>query len=188
MEMTKEEFEKMYISTNITEMAYKLGVSVPYVYRKLDALGIPKKRSKKPLIIVDAENDDVDCNEFILNKKHGFTIHPNEDFQDPEWLSQKFNKVAAYIHLRYMAAREEKHVTYNKQAITLQRGQIVTSDDELRKLFNWGSRITVRKFLEDLKNDNKISLDKHKFGTIITVVDLARKNRNKIEVIDIDDN
>lgn len=104
-----------------------------------------------------------------MSSKHGFIIQPNEIFQDPEWLGQKFNKMTAHLHLRHMGVHKETHVTYNKQTVTLQKGQIVTSEEELRKLFKWGSNNTVRKFLNELCKDNKISMEKHRFGTIITI-------------------
>jgi len=48
----KEEFEKLYNSMTVQELADKFEVSVKTIYRKINKAGIPVKQKEK-LIIVD---------------------------------------------------------------------------------------------------------------------------------------
>ena len=100
----------------------------------------------------------------------GFFKIQREYLDTSEWVNGKsFDEAKAWIDIVGRANYAEAERFYKGNYQRVHRGQLATSEVELAKRWNW-SRDKVRRFLCNLTRASRITTDKTRVGTIITVV------------------
>lgn len=84
------------------------------------------------------------------------------------WQDKPFSKGQAWIDIILMVNHDDGKVIFRDSLYDVKRGQRITSELKLSDRWGW-SRNKVRKFLNDLKSDGMITIEKDKRKTLITV-------------------
>ena len=84
------------------------------------------------------------------------------------WESKPFPKPQAYFDLMLNSAEKETMVLFRNSRYKIDKGQQITSDNDLRNRWGW-SRTKVREFISVLQEFNYIKVDRNKKRTIITI-------------------
>lgn len=87
----------------------------------------------------------------------------------PIWYGERFSKGQAWVDLLMLANHSDKKIMFNRDFITVQRGQYLTSMVKLSEKWKW-NRKTVSSFLKLLENDNMITKVTDNTKTLITIV------------------
>ena len=82
---------------------------------------------------------------------------------------EPFTYRCAWIDLILMANHEDTKIQIRGEVIPVHAGQKWTSIRNLAKLWHW-SENRVRRFLKLLKKDGMIEVDRHTYGTLLTLV------------------
>jgi len=85
------------------------------------------------------------------------------------WLSEVFSRAHAWIDIIALARFKAGHARLRGVKITLDRGELCWSEIELAKRWKW-SRGKVRRFLSELKTDQRIVQRKTPVTTVISVL------------------
>lgn len=95
---------------------------------------------------------------------------------------EEFDKRSAWIDLLLMVNHTDKEVLINGHIICIQRGQRLTSEQELARRWKW-SRNKVRRFINLLENETMLSTNKRQgVGTIITIENYCKwQGLHKVE-------
>lgn len=103
------------------------------------------------------------------------------------WLSEKFSRGQAWADLIMIASYKES--SYRKRGIkvSLLRGQIGKSLDELSKRWMW-SIGKVKRFLNELENENQIKVVNGTVNQIITILNYDKYQSDSITNSNADDN
>jgi len=110
------------------------------------------------------------------NKKKGYVLLWRSLFDNPLFDDgQPYDKRSAWCELIAMANHRNNVVEYNGSAITIRRGQRLTSIRKLAKSWNW-SENRVRRYLSLLERHNMIETNRTKGGTILTIVNYDTYN------------
>lgn len=86
--------------------------------------------------------------------------------------SEEFDRRSAWIDLLLLANHDEKQVIFNNNAVTVKRGQRITSIRELAKRWHWGKDKTLR-YLRLLEALQMIHRDSDSNRTLITIVNYS---------------
>lgn len=93
----------------------------------------------------------------------------NRDLINHElWLSESFSRGQAWVDLIGLAQWHESQIRIAGQKITIKRGQCGWSELKLSQRWKW-SRDKTRRFLVELKRDNRILMEPNTRTTIITI-------------------
>lgn len=81
---------------------------------------------------------------------------------NPLWNSndEKFTRGQAWVDLLFIAAFKPKTLTIRGFVFNIQPGQLIWSQKRLAERWGWGNK-RVAKFLEELKNNQQISVKQH---------------------------
>lgn len=74
------------------------------------------------------------------------------------WLSEPFSRGQAWVDLLLLANHKPGHIRRRGVKITVNRGQVGWSQEALAERWKW-SKNKVRRFLDELKNDGRISTE-----------------------------
>lgn len=85
------------------------------------------------------------------------------------WNTGKFDKRSAWIDLLMMANHKETKLLFNGKLIEIQRGQFITSINNLASRWGW-SKSTVYQFLNILNSDNMIERESDNKRTLVTII------------------
>lgn len=85
------------------------------------------------------------------------------------WKSEKFSKAQAWIDLILLASHSERAVMSRGVWVDLERGQVGVSKTFLAERWSW-SRPKVDRYIDRLKNEQMIEVEKNAVGTVITVL------------------
>lgn len=88
------------------------------------------------------------------------------------WEKQPFSQGQAWIDLLMRAGYKDKTVAFDKQVISLNRGQFVTSERSLMEKWGW-NKTRVRTFLKLLESEKMITRKSDHLKTIITICNYA---------------
>jgi len=88
------------------------------------------------------------------------------------WEKQPFSQGQAWIDLLMRAGYKDKTVAFDKQVISLNRGQFVTSERSLMEKWGW-NKTRVRIFLKLLESEKMITRKSDHLKTIITICNYA---------------
>ena len=108
----------------------------------------------------------------MAKAKDGWYILSRSVVDSPVWnCDEPYDKRAAYIDLLLMANYEDKQLILNRSrnAITVHRGQLVTSYDHLANRWRWGKR-KVMTYLDQLEQVGLIEKKGTQYGTVLTLV------------------
>lgn len=113
----------------------------------------------------------------------GFFKIQREYLETSEWANgEPFDEAKAWIDIVGRANYAEAEIFYRGKYQRVHRGQLATSEVYLANRWNW-SRGRVRRFLRNLIDASRITTDKTRVGTIITVVNYDiyqdKRPRNK---------
>ena len=108
----------------------------------------------------------------MAKAKDGWYILSRSVVDNPVWTcDEPYDKRSAYIDLLLMANYEDKQLILNRSrnAITVRRGQLVTSYDHLANRWKWGKR-KVMTYLDQLEQVGLIEKKGTQYGTVLTLV------------------
>ncbi len=84
------------------------------------------------------------------------------------YFRERFTAALAYIDLFFLAAWTKRSFIIRGNEVTIERGQIAISEQNLANRWRW-SRNTVRKFLTELQKEGKIEQQKSRIINVITL-------------------
>lgn len=116
----------------------------------------------------------------------GFFKIQREYLETSEWLSGfPFDESKAWIDIVGRANYAEGEWFYKGKYQRVHRGQLATSEVELANRWNW-SRGRVRRFLRNLIDASRVTVDKSTVGTVITVLnyDIYQDRRTRKKTAD----
>ena len=85
------------------------------------------------------------------------------------WKSEKFSKAQAWIALILLASHSERAVMRRGGWVARDRGPVGVSKTFLAERWSW-SRPKVDRYIDRLKNEQMIEVEKNAVGTVITVL------------------
>lgn len=88
---------------------------------------------------------------------------------NPLWHSEPFTRGQAWVDMILLASHKETYFYVRGIKINLKRGQLAWSEVKLSERWGW-SRNKLRKFLNDMENEQQIKQQKSNVIQIITVV------------------
>ncbi len=97
------------------------------------------------------------------------------------WQDKPFAKGQAYMDLLLLSANSQSHTIFRNSIHKVESGQIVTSENELCKRWEW-SRTKLRSFLKLLEEASMIELTRDKSKTLITIFHnpvISKSNESK---------
>lgn len=97
------------------------------------------------------------------------------------WSEKPFTPGQAWIDLLLLAAFDDCKIKTEQDFITIKRGQTLTSVRNLSHQWGWGNGRVLR-FLNLLKKDNMILIEKTSRGSIITIVNYEKYQKIPGEV------
>ena len=100
--------------------------------------------------------------------KDGYIQLPRSITDEEDYYKDRFTRTQAYIDLFFLAAWTERTFRIRGNAVTIKRGQVATSENNLAVRWGW-SRNTVRKFISELEKDGKIEHHKSRIINVITL-------------------
>ena len=100
---------------------------------------------------------------------------------DPLYFAEPFTRMQAFLDLVLIATRQQVSFFKRGIKITVERGQIVKSENEFAERWKW-SRGKVRRFLDGLENGHKIVQQKSRLCNCISIV-----NYDKYQIDDTTD-
>ncbi|MCC8199416.1 MAG: hypothetical protein LIP06_12840 [Tannerellaceae bacterium] len=86
----------------------------------------------------------------------------------PEYFSEKFTRMAAWIDLLLLANHKTGYIRKRGIKVEIKRGQTAVSRETLSTRWKW-SPGKVTRFLEELEADGQITLQKNNVTTCITI-------------------
>ena len=90
------------------------------------------------------------------------------------WRSDEpFCKRAAWEDLILLVNHDDNNFMIGNQKIVVKRGQHWTSDDKLAQRWHWSIK-KVRAFLEFLKNENMMYIERTNRGSCVTLVNYGK--------------
>jgi hypothetical protein len=96
-------------------------------------------------------------------------IKVHRKIQDnPLWTCEPFSRGQAWIDLIAMANHKRSFFYKRGHKIDVERGHLARSEKELSDRWQW-SRTKVRKFLNDLEEEQQIKLQKNNLSTFISI-------------------
>ena len=116
----------------------------------------------------------------------GFFKIQREYIESAEWLNgSPFDEAKAWIDIVGRANYAEGEWFYKGKYQRVHRGQLATSEVELANRWNW-SRGRVRRFLRNLIDASRVTVDKSTVGTVITVLnyDIYQDRRTRKKTAD----
>lgn len=114
---------------------------------------------------------------------NGYIQLPRSIMDEEFYFQERFTRAQAYIDLFSVAAYTERTFRIRGNLVTIQRGQVATSENNLAIRWGW-SRNTVRKFLEQLVKDGKIEQQKSRIINKISLKDyyhVEQQNEQQVE-------
>ena len=115
--------------------------------------------------------------------KDGYIQLPRSITDEEDYYRDRFTRTQAYIDLFFLAAWTERTFIIRGNEVTVKRGQVATSEQNLAVRWSW-SRNTVRKFLSELEKGGKIEHQKSRIINVITLkyyFQLEQQNEHQIE-------
>ena len=107
------------------------------------------------------------------------------DFQNHWlWQDKPFSKGQAWIDMVLQSEKNQTHTILRNKVFRLNKGQIITSDNELASRWGW-SRTKLRDFLSLLQDTSMIKIDRDHAKTIITILnqpEIQELNQTESEV------
>ena len=100
--------------------------------------------------------------------KDGYIQLPRCITDEEDYFRDRFTRTQAYIDLFFLAAWKERTFLIRGNEVTVNRGQVAMSENNLAVRWGW-SRNTVRKFLDELKKGGKIEHQKSRIINVITL-------------------
>ena len=88
-------------------------------------------------------------------------------------INEPFDRRSAWIDLLLMANHRDKEIMFNGKAITVERGQRITSMRALAEKWHW-SREKVKRYLDLLESENMIIRESDKRRTLLTIVNYSK--------------
>jgi len=88
---------------------------------------------------------------------------------NPLWKSETFARGQAWVDLILLANHEDGYIYVRGHKIKVKRGQVGWSQNRLAERWGW-SRSKVRKFLQDLEEEQQIKQVKSHSSTVITLI------------------
>lgn len=113
----------------------------------------------------------------------GYIQLPRSIANEEDYFKDRFTRSQAYIDLFFIAAWTERKFFIRGNEVTVKRGQVATSEQNLAIRWSW-SRNTVRKFLSELEKGGKIEQQKSRIIKVITLnnyLDTEQQNEQQIE-------
>lgn len=97
--------------------------------------------------------------------------------ESDEWLSEPFTRSQAWVDLIGLARWKAGHARVKGTRINLERGQLCWSEVKLSERWKW-SRGKVRRFLQELENDQQIVQQKSPVTSVISLVNYHHHQPN----------
>jgi hypothetical protein len=88
---------------------------------------------------------------------------------NPMWLSEKFTRGQAWVDLIMLANHKPNYYYLRGNKVTVQRGQVARSADNLATRWGWGKG-KVQRFINELEIEQQIKLEKSNIINKITIV------------------
>ena len=85
------------------------------------------------------------------------------------WDEKPFDKARAWIDLILLAKYQDEKLVLDEKEILINRGSFMTSTLKLSTRWGW-SRNKVIRFLERLENEDMITINSYRCGTVISIV------------------
>ncbi len=89
--------------------------------------------------------------------------------ENPLWLSEPFTRAQAWIDLLIIANHKDSYIYVRGNKIDIKRGQVGWSIQKLSKRWRW-SVGKVNRYLNELKVDRQIDMQKNNVSSVITIV------------------
>jgi hypothetical protein len=97
-------------------------------------------------------------------------IKLHREIQDnPFWKSETFTRGQAWVDLLILANHKDGFIYVRGNKVSVKRGQVGWSQKRLSERWDW-SRNKVRKFLQDLEEEQQIRQHKSNVSTVITLI------------------
>ena len=115
--------------------------------------------------------------------KDGYIQLPRCITDEEDYYKDRFTRTQAYIDLFFLAAWTERKIFIRGNEVTVKRGQVATSEQNLAVRWRW-SRNTVRKFLLELEKGGKIEQQRSRIIKVITLkyyLGVEQPNEQQIE-------
>lgn len=106
----------------------------------------------------------------------GYILLHRQLIDHPLYFAEPFSRIMAWIDLLLMANHATGYIYVRGNRIEVNRGQVGLSEDTLAQRWKW-SRGKVRRFLNELENDQQIVQQKSRVKSLISVV-----NYNKYQL------
>lgn len=99
----------------------------------------------------------------------GYILLHRQLMDHPLYFAEPFSRIMAWIDLLLMANHATGYIYVRGNRIEVNRGQVGLSEDTLAQRWKW-SRGKVRRFLNELENDQQIVQQKSRVKSLISVV------------------
>lgn len=109
-----------------------------------------------------------------MESSKGFIILHRKILDSPIWrCDEKYSKRDAWIELILMANHKDKEIFFDGQAMTVHRGQLLTSQRKLADRWKW-HHCTVKRYIDMLKSSGMIQVDANTRATLISIVNYSK--------------
>jgi len=88
------------------------------------------------------------------------------------WQDKPFDKARAWIDLIMIANHEPRTILFDGHPVKVDRGQRMTSLSILAERWGW-SRSKVKRFIDVLKSEHMVDVERNSNGTLITIVNYS---------------
>lgn len=99
----------------------------------------------------------------------GYILLHRQIIDHPLYFAEPFSRIMAWIDLLLLANHATGYIYVRGNRIEVNRGQVGLSEDTLAQRWKW-SRGKVRRFLNELENDQQIVQQKSRVKSLISVV------------------
>lgn len=99
----------------------------------------------------------------------GYILLHRQLIDHPLYFAEPFSRIMAWIDLLLMANHATGYIYVRGNRVEVNRGQVGLSEDTLAQRWKW-SRGKVRRFLNELENDQQIVQQKSHVKSLISVV------------------
>ncbi len=110
--------------------------------------------------------------------KHGYILIHRKIFENSLYFAEVFSKMQAWIDLLLIANHSSRKIDIRGNLISVNRGQIARSEENLGKRWKW-SRGKVRRYLKVLVAERMIVQQKTPAITLISIVNYDAYQSNK---------
>ncbi len=99
---------------------------------------------------------------------NGWIKLPRSIMEDPIYFAEPFTRAQAWIDLLLLANYADAFFYIRGNRIDVKRGQVGRSKESLAERWKW-SRGKVQRFLDDMENDGRITQQKSRLTTLISI-------------------